>query len=276
MLPECQRHGSGEPGFALLSWETGRQRRCWEQSTERGRAKAARQTQTMLSQKAKLLSCPDGQTETSRLWSRDNRASSGKGKDVAGGSAACPVLFPLGKQRGVAAGAGVHSGCPAWQNSAGGWDVCRSECRPWGDGCSSSLSLQLAVQPQASHLSCLRDVFLQQPARSSFPEFLGVFPRYSCARANRSRAHFKLGNPSDPELHPSGVLKSRDTQGRPRPLANSPVFAPISKAVFGLVSRFSAWEFSPWSRLVQEVLLMIQQVMLLFLSHSPGGLGGGR
>lgn len=58
---------------------------------EQGRAKAARQTQTMCSQQAELLSCPDGQTETIRLRRRDNQASSGKGKGCGMGEA-LPVL----------------------------------------------------------------------------------------------------------------------------------------------------------------------------------------
>lgn len=86
--PEARQRGAR---LALLSGETGRQRQCWEQSMEQGRAKAARQMQTMCSQQAELLSCPDGQTETIRLRRRDNQASSGKGKGCGMGEA-LPVL----------------------------------------------------------------------------------------------------------------------------------------------------------------------------------------
>lgn len=86
--PEARQWGAR---LALLRGETGRPRQCWEQSVEQGRAKAARQTQTMCSQQAELLSCPDGQTETIRLRRRDNQASSGKGKGCGMGEA-LPVL----------------------------------------------------------------------------------------------------------------------------------------------------------------------------------------
>lgn len=126
-MPEARQRGAR---LALLSGETGRQRQCWEQSMEQGRARAARQTQTMCSQQAELLSCPDGQTETVRLRRRDNQASAGKGEGCGMGEAPPVLSCSSSETTDGCSGSRVHLECPAQQNSAGGCNVCGTERRP--------------------------------------------------------------------------------------------------------------------------------------------------
>jgi len=238
----CQIAGGTAAGSQARSPERGdRQTQCWEQSVEQGRAKAARQTQTMCSQQAELLSCPDGQTETIRLRRRDNRASSGEGKGCGVGEA-LPVLScsccettdglqweresTLNAQRGriqreAAMSAGLTTGLEA--GDVGRWVLLRAQPAA---GCATagksllpvlwfpSICWDGAVSPT--------DLYNSQHKANSL-NALGSLR--AC-----SRAHIKVGNADEQEIPPSGVLLSRDTQGRPHLLLASSPAAPTSKA----------------------------------------------
>lgn len=212
LLPHAERCCQNASGTAagsqapLLSGEPGRQRHCWEQSVQRGRAKAAGQMQTMCRQQAELLSCLDGQTEPLRLRRQITKPPQAKGKDVAWGKRCLSCLVPAGKAPAGCSGSRVYPDCPAWPNSAGSCNVWGTERRP-GDGRRGAAGAQPAAGSATSTKSPLPvpqfppSVAVTDPHRSQ-PEADPLHDAGSPHASSSQLARIKPGNPDAEEVAP--------------------------------------------------------------------------